>query len=67
MPKIDPNVIAAAGGVSAAYARMLIAGTRKPSLAVAVKIYDATGVQFGPLAGLDRRSIDVARTMAQAA
>lgn len=65
--KIDPNTIAEAGGVTAAYARMLIAGTRKPSLSLAIKIYDATGVQFGPLAGLDRRSIDVARMMDQAA
>lgn len=64
MPKIDPNVIAQAGDVTPAYARMLLAGTRRPSLALALKIYDATGVQFGPIAGLDRRNIDVARQMA---
>lgn len=64
MPKIDPTAIAQAAGVTSAYARMLLAGTRQPSLAVALKIYDATGVQLGQLKGLDRRSIDVARQMA---
>ena len=63
MAKIDPNTIAAAGGVTPAYARMLIANTRTPSLAVAIRIFDATGVQLGPLASLDRRSIEVARQM----
>ncbi len=63
MQKPDPIAIAAAGGVTPAYARMLIAGTRKPSLACAVKIFDATGLQFGPLVGLDKRQINVARTM----
>ena len=61
--KIDPQTIAKAGGVTAAYARMMLAGARRPSLPVALKIYDATGVQLGPLSGLDRRSIDVARQM----
>ena len=67
MAKIDPTAIARAGNVTAAYARMMLAGTRRPSLAVAMRIYDATGVQLGPIAGLDRRGIDVARTMADAA
>lgn len=64
MAKIDPNVIAEAGGVTPAFVRMMIAGKRKPSLPVALKIYDATGVQFGPLSGLSRSQIDVARQMA---
>jgi hypothetical protein len=64
MPTIDPNAIAEAGGVTAAYARMMIAGTRKPSLPLALKIYDATGVQLGPISGLSRSQIDVARQMA---
>jgi plasmid maintenance system antidote protein VapI len=64
MPKIDPNAIAQAGGVTAAYARMLLAGSRTPSLPLAIKLYDAIGLQLGPLANLDRRSIDVARQMA---
>jgi hypothetical protein len=64
MAKIDPNVIAAAGNVTPAYARMMIAGTRKPSLPLAIKIYDATGVQLGPIAELSRSQIEVARQMA---
>lgn len=64
MDKIDPNLIARAGGVTAAYARMLLAGTRRPSLTLALKIYDATGAQFGPIAGLDAQAIAVARQMA---
>lgn len=47
-----------------AYARMLLANDRRPSLAVALKIYDATGYQCGPLEGLNRRDIDAARKMA---
>lgn len=64
MAKIDPTMIAEAGGVSAAYARMMLAGTRKPSLPLALKIYDATGVQLGPIRELSRSQIDVARQMA---
>lgn len=64
MATIDPNTIAEAGGVTPAYARMMLAGTRKPSLPVALKIYDATGVQLGPISGLTRSQIDVARQMA---
>ena len=56
--------IAQAADVTEAYARMLHAGTRKPSLGVALKIYDATGEQLGPLAGLPKGAIKVARKMA---
>ena len=64
MANIDPTIIAKAGGISAGYARMLLAGTRKPSLDCALKIYDVTGVQLGPISGLTRSQIDVARQMA---
>lgn len=64
MQKIDPNTIAEAGGVTPAFARMVLAGTRKPSLPVALRIYDATGVQLGPISDLTRSQIDVARRMA---
>lgn len=52
------------GGVTPAYARMLIAGTRKPSLDLALKLYDATGTQVGPLSGLCAREIETARKLA---
>lgn len=52
------------GGVTPAYARMLIAGTRRPSTALALRLYDATGRQYGPLEGLRPDEIEVARKMA---
>src|SRR3546814_10344479 len=58
MAKIDPNSIAAAGGVTAAYARMMIAGKRRPSLPLALRVYDATGVPLGPLSDLSRSQIE---------
>lgn len=63
----SPQEIAKAASVTEAYARMLIAGTRRPSLDVALRIYDATGATFGPLAGLTKSQIEVARKMAAAA
>lgn len=64
MPTIDQ--IVEHGGVTPAYARMILAG-RKPSLRLALRIYDATKEQIGPLAGLNRRDIEAARKMASAA
>jgi transcriptional regulator with XRE-family HTH domain len=61
--KIEPNILAKAGGVTPAFIRMVMAGKRRPSLTVALRIYDATGVQLGQLAGLTRSQIDVARGM----
>lgn len=63
MSKIDPVQIAEAGGVTPAYVRMMMAGKRKPSLGLALRIYDATGVQLGPIADLTRAQISVARQM----
>jgi hypothetical protein len=63
MTKLDPTVLAEAGGVTPAFIRMVLAGTRRPSLSVALKIYDATGAHLGPLSGLSRSQIDVARAM----
>ena len=52
------------GGVTAAYARMLRAGKRQPSLSLALALYDGTGAQVGPLAGLTKRDIEAARKIA---
>ena len=49
------------GGVSAAYARMLRSGDRYPSVDLALRLYDATGAKVGPLAGMDKSAIEVAR------
>jgi len=67
MDKPTPQQVAEAGSVTASYARMLLSGSRSPSLKVALRIYDATGWQCGPLDGLPRKSIDVARQMERAA
>jgi len=64
MDKITADQIATHGGVTAAYGRMILAGERKPSLALAIKIYDATGARIGPLEGLSKREVETARKMA---
>lgn len=43
---------------------MLLNGDRRPSLDVALKVYDATGYQCGPLEGLTKREVETARKMA---
>lgn len=65
--QITAQQIAEAAGVTPAYGRMLLAGTRTPSLAVAIQIFDATGQRLGPLEGLTVREIAAARKMAKAA
>jgi hypothetical protein len=39
-------------------------GARIPPLGLAIRIYDATGLQFGGLAGLSKREIETARKLA---
>lgn len=62
-----PTEIANATGKTEAFARMVMAGTRDPSLPVALRIYDELGAQYGPLAKLSKREIETARKMAKAA
>lgn len=64
---VTAEQIATHGGVTAAYARMILAGTRKPSLPLALKVYDETGHKIGPLSELTKREIEAARKMAAAA
>jgi hypothetical protein len=61
------ETIVAHGGVTPAYARMLKAGSRRPSLALALRLYDATGRKFGPLEGKTARDIEAFRKLPQAA
>ena len=58
-----PRQIADAVSVTEAYARMLVAGTRKPSLEKALALYDALGVKMGPIENLTDSQINVARKM----
>jgi transcriptional regulator with XRE-family HTH domain len=56
--------VAAKADISPSYAFEIVNGTRRPGLATALKIYDATGLLFGPLEGLDEGGITYARQMA---
>lgn len=56
--------LARQAGISLSYAHETISGKRKPSLEMAVRIYDATGVRYGPLIGLTKREIDTVRKVA---
>lgn len=64
---ITAQQIAEAGQVTPAYARMILAGSRTPSLATALRIYDATGSKLGPIANLDAQEVEAARKMTRAA
>jgi hypothetical protein len=59
--ELEIEQIVEAGGVSAAYARMLRNGDRYPSVALALRLYDATGAKVGPLVGLGKAAIEAAR------
>ena len=53
-----------AANISQSHAHMILSGDRQPSLAVALKIYDATGQQFGILKGLSPDTIAEIRKQA---
>jgi transcriptional regulator with XRE-family HTH domain len=59
--------VAAKADISPSYAFEIVNGTRIPPLSMALRIYDATGCQFGPIEGLTKREIETARKMAKAA
>lgn len=54
-------------GISLPYAAQLLNGERGASLAMAFKIYDATGLQFGILKGLPTETIEHLRPKADEA
>jgi hypothetical protein len=64
--KITAKQIALAGGVTPSFGHMILNGTRKPSLKLALRIYDGTGFQCGPLAGITEENIAIARLMVPA-
>lgn len=61
---MSPTELSRAAGISVPYAWQILNGKRTPTLAVALRIYDGTGQQFGPLEGLNKRDIEGARKMA---
>ena len=44
-------------GVSAPYASQIARGTRAPGLILAIRIWRATGLKLGPIAGASRAAI----------
>ena len=62
MAKPTPTELAKAADISVAYASMLLSGKRADcSNQVALKIYEATGLQFGFLTGLTPKEIEPLR------
>jgi hypothetical protein len=57
MVKPSAQALMDAAGISRTHAYDILAGREDPSLAVAVKIYDATGAQFGILRGCAETTI----------
>ena len=59
-----PTDLAAKLNVSVAYASQLLSGTRKPSLELALKFFDASGMRLGPLVGATDEEIATLRKLA---
>jgi DNA-binding phage protein len=57
MSKLSAQVLIEKAGISRTHAYDIIAEREVPSLAVALKIYDATGAQFGILKGVAETTI----------
>lgn len=55
-----------AGKISRTHAYDILAGRQTPPLALAFRIYDATGSQFGILEGLSKDTIEQLRPKAAA-
>jgi plasmid maintenance system antidote protein VapI len=63
METITPTELAKAAGISVPYASQILSGARPASLDIALRIFDSTGVQVGPLANLSKGEIKTARKM----
>jgi DNA-binding phage protein len=59
-----PHNSSSRAGISRTHAYDILAGREEPSLAVALRIYDATGAQFGILKGLAQDTIKDLRKQA---
>jgi transcriptional regulator with XRE-family HTH domain len=65
MAKLSPTELAKLAGISVPYASQLLTGARaKPSLELALQIYDRTGYQFGILDGLAPDEVEILRKAA---
>jgi transcriptional regulator with XRE-family HTH domain len=61
---IKPAELARRAGINRVYAWQLLNGDRSPSLELALRIYDGTGLQLGLLKGLKADEIQVMRKAA---
>jgi transcriptional regulator with XRE-family HTH domain len=61
---IRPTDLAAKLNVSVAYASQLLSGTRIPSLELALRMLDISGVRLGPLVGATDEEIATLRKLA---
>ena len=59
--EISYKELAEKARISESYATQLLSGERGASLPTALKIYDATGLQFGLLRGLSPETIEELR------
>lgn len=65
---LTPTELAEKAGISIPYASQLLSGERKgSSLSMAYRIYDATGLQFGPLVNLTATDIEAMRKLVEKA
>jgi plasmid maintenance system antidote protein VapI len=67
METVTPTQLATAIGISVPYAWQLLKGDRPVSLEMALRIFDATAMQLGPLTDLTAAEIETARKMVRAA
>lgn len=58
---IRPTALAASAAISIPYASQLLSGEREPSRTVALRVYDAVGLQLGFLANLSASEIAMIR------
>lgn len=56
---ITPTALSVRAGISKGYACDLLAGNKRPSAPMAVRVFRATGVKLGPCADLSDAEIDV--------
>lgn len=60
---ITPTELQVRAGISKGYASDLLAGNKKPSAPMAVRIFKATGLKLGPLQDLSDEDVAVAERM----
>jgi transcriptional regulator with XRE-family HTH domain len=64
---MSPTELASAASISVPYASQLLSGKRGASVETAFRVYDATGLQFGPLVNLSPADIEMQRKLIEKA